>query len=185
MHTAGRVAPPIGSRRPVRSRPRRWIADTVVRGLTGLPFALAAVPMAVFGKAGAAARLQWRMAARFPADANGFAGADRRPDTSTPRVLVHSLLVAVPAAVAFAAVAMQLFLVWSGYLYPLRPDTIAALDHPFTADRQVLPEAWGGPTLIGAWAVHFCVAFGVQVILGALLVCLCHLQNSIAKWLSR
>jgi hypothetical protein len=173
-----------GSVESGRPRRFRWIVDTLMRGITGLPLAVLAVPMSLAGSAGTAARLQVRMVARCPGTAKGFSGVSRRPDPTRARVVMHSALVAIPSALAFAAVAMQLFTVWSGYFYPLRPDTIAALDHPFTPDRQVLSEAWGGPTLMGAWAVHSCVAFGLQVILAALLVGLCRLQNSIAMVLT-
>jgi hypothetical protein len=140
--------------------------------------------MSLAGQADSAARIQLRMAARFPVGADGLGWAGRRPAATVTRVLVHSMLVFVPAAVAFLAVMMQLFTVWSGYLYPLRPDTIGALGHPFTPDRQVLPEAWGGPTLMGAWAVHACVAFGLQATCVVLLVGLCKVQNSMASWLT-
>jgi hypothetical protein len=183
MPISPRAADSIKSGRPVRSRPRRWIVDPLVRGLTGLPLALAAVPMCLTGHADTAARMQLRLVATFSSDADGLARAGRRSDMTVLRVMAHSGLVIVPATLAFAATAMQLFTVWSGYFYPLRPDTIAALDHPFTPDRQVLSEAWGGPTLVGAWAVHACVAFGLQAMCAALLVGLCKMQNLMAKWL--
>ncbi|GGN84152.1 hypothetical protein GCM10010112_63210 [Actinoplanes lobatus] len=163
---------------------RAWIADTFVRGLTGLPLALASVPMALTGNADRAARTQVRMAARFPGTVDGFTMGGRRPSTTMRRVLGHSMLVAIPATLAFAAVAIQLFTVWSGYLYPVRPDTIAAIGHPFTPDTEVLSGAWGGPTLMGAWAVHSCIAFCMQAICGALLVGLCKVQNAMTRRLA-
>jgi hypothetical protein len=178
MRTASPEAQPTAS----RSRPRRWILDPIVRGATGLPLALAAIPMAVAGLAGPAARLQIGMAARFPATGAASGATGRRPGAA--RVLGHSFLVLVPAALAFAATAMQLFLVYSGYLYPVRPDTIAAIGHPLSPDPQVLSEAWGGPTLMGAWGVHFCVALGIQALCGVLLVGLCTVQNRCTGWLA-
>lgn len=77
--------------------------------------------------------------------------------TWRPRVLA-----ALPPALLVA------FLVWSGWLYPLRPDTIGTLGHPFTGDPG-LAGAWGGPTLVGAWFVHAMVALGMQVICMALI----------------
>jgi hypothetical protein len=138
--------------------------------------------MAVVGRAGPAARLQISLAARFPVTGAGLAVTGRCPGAA--RVLGHSILVLVPAVLAFAAVAMQLFVVYSGYLYPLRPDTIATIGHPFTPDPQVLAEAWGGPTLMGAWAVHSCVALGLQVLCGVLLVGLCAVENRCTRWLA-
>ncbi|GIM91128.1 hypothetical protein [Paractinoplanes toevensis] len=164
---------------------RRWIADPFVRGLTGLPLALAAVPMAPAGRSAAAGRRQLRVAARFPGPGAGPGAGSAVRDIGVGRVLGHSALMLVPAALAFALAAMQLFLAWSGYLYPLRPDTIAALGHPFTPDRQVLPGAWGGPTLAGAWAVHAAVALGSQAVCAVLLVGLCVVQNAGARWLAK
>lgn len=69
-----------------------------------------------------------------------------------------------PAAfLAFAPAVLVVFLTWSGLLYPLRPDAIAGLAHPFTED-PVFAGAWGGPTLIGAWFVHAMCALGMQVV---------------------
>jgi hypothetical protein len=155
-----------------------WILDPFIRGVTGLPLAVAAIPMALSGHAAKAAALQTNTAARFPAVhlAAGPAGTPR-----PARVLGHSLVVLLPATLAFAAVAMQLFTAFSGYLYPLRPDTIAAITHPFTPDPEVLPEAWGGPTLAGAWAVHSCVAFAIQATCGALTLALCAAQNHLTR----
>ncbi|MFC4852468.1 hypothetical protein [Actinophytocola glycyrrhizae] len=65
------------------------------------------------------------------------------------------------AIVAFPFAVLAVFLVWSGWLYPLRPDTVGALGHPFTAD-PLLSGAWGGPTLAGAWFVHAMIALGMQ-----------------------
>jgi hypothetical protein len=65
--------------------------------------------------------------------------------------------------VAFAAAVLVLVVTWSGWLYPLRPDAIGAIGHPFTAD-SVFDNAWGGPTLAGAWLVHALVAVGIQVV---------------------
>jgi hypothetical protein len=67
------------------------------------------------------------------------------------------------APVAFPFAVLALYLVWSGWLYPLRPDVIGALAHPLTADAR-LSDAWGGPTLMGAWLVHAVLALGMQVI---------------------
>ena len=69
---------------------------------------------------------------------------------------------------AFPLAVLVVFLVWSGWLYPLRPDTLGALGHPFTAD-PLLHGAWGGPTLVGAWFVHVMVALGMQVVCMAMI----------------
>jgi hypothetical protein len=69
---------------------------------------------------------------------------------------------------AFPFALLVLFLTWSGWLYPLRPDSIGAIGHPFTAD-PLFDNAWGGPTLAGTWLVHAMVALGMQVICMALI----------------
>jgi hypothetical protein len=144
---------------------RRWVIEPFVRGLGGLPLVLAAIPMA------AAGRTRIRLIRRYPV----------RGDLRPGRVLAYGVLVLVPAVIGFAAAVMQAFVTWSGYLYPLRPDTIAAIGHPFTPDRQVLANAWGGPTLAGAWAVHSCVAFGFQAVCALLLLGSAALQDGAAR----
>jgi hypothetical protein len=66
-------------------------------------------------------------------------------------------------ALAFPVAVLAVFLAWSGWLYPVRPDAIGALGHPFTADPR-FSGAWGGPTLAGAWFVHAMCALGMQVV---------------------
>ncbi|MCK1798761.1 hypothetical protein MTQ01_22580 [Streptomyces sp. XM4193] len=75
----------------------------------------------------------------------------------------RALLALVPALVALFSVGLAVFVGISGYLYPIRPDVIEAIGHPFTAD-SVLDNAWGGPTLAGAWLVHALVALAIQVV---------------------
>jgi hypothetical protein len=64
---------------------------------------------------------------------------------------------------AFPFAVLAVFVTWSGLLYPLRPDALAAVGHPFTPDAR-FDGAWGGPTLAGAWFVHAMCALGMQVI---------------------
>lgn len=73
------------------------------------------------------------------------------------------MLCALPLTlVAFALGLLILFLTYSGYLYPLRPETLPHLAHPFTPVFG--PGTWGGPTLIGAWFIHAMAALGIQVV---------------------
>ncbi|GHF36749.1 hypothetical protein GCM10010218_17870 [Streptomyces mashuensis] len=125
-------------------------ARTLFRGVVALPLAVAAVPMALLGAHGPAARAQTSLAG-LPA---------RRP--ARWRVLVHSVAVALPALVSFVAALLVGYLTYAGYLYFLRPDASFALGHPFTPDER-FHNAWGGPTLVGAWFVHSCVALGMQL----------------------
>lgn len=69
---------------------------------------------------------------------------------------------------AFPVAVLAVFLAWSGWFYPARPDAIGALGHPFTADPR-FSGAWGGPTLTGAWFVHAMCALGMQVVCMALI----------------
>ncbi|MEY9871041.1 hypothetical protein ABH931_000495 [Streptacidiphilus sp. MAP12-33] len=142
---------------------RRWVSGTTLRGMTAFPLALVAVPLALTGQAGRAAAWQ-RAAVRRWSPARAAAA---EPRGGAVRVLAHSALVAVPALAGFLTGCVAAFTVYSGYLYFLRPDAAPALGHPFTADHR-FDNAWGGPTLVGAWLTHSLVAFGIQ--LGALLV---------------
>ncbi|MER7333587.1 MULTISPECIES: hypothetical protein [unclassified Micromonospora] len=79
---------------------RRWFVDPTVRGLTGLPLALAAAPLALFG-ATALGRVQLRLADRY----GGGTGVERQPKTrpvGPVRVLAHSFLVS-PGGAALPA----------------------------------------------------------------------------------
>ncbi|HVK24822.1 MAG TPA: hypothetical protein VM677_25985 [Actinokineospora sp.] len=135
----------------MRTRLFDWILVPLVRGLTTLPLALATILLAPFGLAGPLSRTRHAVATRFPV------GVPRRQR-------VGGALVALPLGiVAFAVTAVGILVTFAGYLYFLRPDTIAAIGHPFTAD-PILATAWGGPTLVGAWFVHSMVALGIQVV---------------------
>lgn len=82
--------------------------------------------------------------------------------TRRRRVVPRALAALVPALAAFLAVALGIFVGFSGYLYPIRPGVVEAIGHPFTAD-SALENAWGGPTLMGAWLVHALVALAIQI----------------------
>ncbi|MCR3720575.1 MULTISPECIES: hypothetical protein [Prauserella salsuginis group] len=84
----------------------------------------------------------WRLPARSP-------GFDRK--------IVHYGL----SAVAVVAAVLIVYLILAGWLYPLRPDTIEHLAHPF-ADA-LGAGTWGGPTFVGAWAVHAAIAVAMQL----------------------
>ncbi|GGP81619.1 hypothetical protein [Saccharothrix coeruleofusca] len=85
------------------------------------------------------------------------------------RLGVHPRPGFVRALAASPLVLLVVYLAARGWFYPLWPDTVGAIGHPFTADPIVLGGAWGGPTLVGAWAVHAAIALGVQAVCLALL----------------
>lgn len=68
--------------------------------------------------------------------------------------------------VAFLATLPALLFVYTAWLYPLRPHASTAIGHMFTPDVDAVgPDAWGGPTLAGAWFVHAMSALGLQLLL--------------------
>ncbi len=166
----------VRSRRSRAARPRhavrRWVLGTAVRGAAGLPLAVAAVPMALVGAAGPAARAQRALVRRYQPRRAGAGAAS----PGAARVIAHSLLVAVPALLSLVALGLGGFCVYSGYLYFLRPDADFALGHPFTADPH-FDNAWGGPTLFGAWLAHSGVALGIQLLALGLIHALTALQD--------
>jgi hypothetical protein len=144
-----------------------------VRGATALPLAVAAVPMALCGLGRPAARAQQRLIRGADADSG-------RPTGNPLRIIGHSSLVAAPALVSFVATGIALFTVYSGYLYFLRPAAFPALAHPFTTDHR-FDGAWGGPTLVGAWLVHCCVALGIQLAALAVVRGLSAVQDALSR----
>lgn len=143
---------------PFRGLLRRWIGEPVLFGVASLPLALLALPMALIGLGGTAARWQTQLADRC--------AAGRAPRRGRPpgflRVIGHSFAVLVPAVVCFVSTGLLLGGLYMGYLYFLRPDAIAAIGHPFSADR-LFDTSWGGPTLVGAWLAHSAVVLAAQI----------------------
>ncbi|MFE7115621.1 hypothetical protein ACFU99_09390 [Streptomyces sp. NPDC057654] len=164
-------------RRPARGMApgaRRWVVRPLVRGALWLPLAAVAAPASLVGAARAAAGRQRTLAG------TGTAGAQKAQRPKARRVFGYALLSLLPALVAFLLVAFCAYTVYFGFLYPLRPDAIAAIGHLFTAD-PMFNAAWGGPTLVGAWAAH--AAVGAAVWAGSLLLlhALCALQARLAR----
>lgn len=74
------------------------------------------------------------------------------------------------SVVTTLAALLTVYLIWAGWLYPLRPGAIEHLAHPF-AD-SVGTDSWGGPTLAGAWLVHAAIAVAMQAAaLGVIALC--------------
>jgi hypothetical protein len=116
-------------------------ADTWRRtlyALLALPMGVVCVPLSILGGSPAAARLQQRLTRRFLA----LRLQGPRPARVDPRVVGHALLSLPLNAVSFALTVAIWTLAVANIAYPLRPDS------------DDLSNAWGGPTLAGAWAVH-------------------------------
>ncbi|SDH93075.1 hypothetical protein SAMN05192558_103237 [Actinokineospora alba] len=126
-----------------------WIAVPLVRGLTSLPLAVVRVVATPVGLGGRVERVRDGIAHRYSLGV-----------PSRKRLRAGVLM--------FPLALLCLYLVYMGYLYFLRPDAIAALGHPFTADPR-FANAWGGPTLVGAWLAHSAVAFGMHLVAVTLL----------------
>lgn len=126
-----------------------WIAVPLVRGLTSLPLAVVRVVATPVGLGGRVARVRDGIALRY-----SLGVPSRKPLGA--------------GVVMFLLALLCVYLVYMGYLYFLRPDAIGALGHPFTADPR-FANAWGGPTLVGAWVVHSAIAFAMHVVAVALL----------------
>lgn len=96
---------------------------------------------------------------------NDDGGSDPRGRSGGRRRLGLRLVPLLPSTlVTFLLSLLIAYLVWAGQLYPLRPHTFGALAHPL--EPVFGPGTWGGPTLVGAWAVHALVAFGLQIVAG-------------------
>ena len=127
-------------------------ADTWRRtlcALLALPVGLACVALSILGGSPAAARLQEGLAGRLLA-VRLERPRRRRVDG---RVIGHALLSLPLNALSLALTVAFWALAVVNIAYPLRPDS------------DDLSNAWGGPTLAGAWAVHG--AAGLALLLAA------------------
>jgi hypothetical protein len=129
---------------PVRRVPwwrMPFSADTwrqTLYALLALPVGVACVPLSILGGSPTAARLQHALASSLLAvrlDGPRRARVDAR-------VVGHALLSLPVNLLAWALTASLWTLAIINIAYPLRPDS------------DDLSNAWGGPTLAGAWAVH-------------------------------
>lgn len=158
------------------SRFKRFVLYPLVRGLTGFPLALAAILGAPFGLSRLAAGGQRRIAERF--------GRLERPvpprKAGYGRSLLFSLTTLVPSLLAFAVALICLLMVYTGYLYPIRPGVFEYIAEPFTPQAG-LEGAWGGNTVVGAWLTHAAIAVVLHV--AGLTLCLgyARLQDALVR----
>jgi hypothetical protein len=96
--------------------------------------------------------------AALPLTLVGRSGRLTGSPTPSKRLLMFPV-----SLVSFVLAVVTVVTVWSGELYPLRPDVIGHLDHMFSAFPGG-ENAWGGPTVAGAWFVHATSGFGIQVL---------------------
>lgn len=142
-----------------RSRFKRFVLYPLVRGLTGFPLALAAILGAPFGLSRRAAAGQRRIAERFgrlsPASPPARAGYGRS--------VLFSLATFVPSLIAFLIAGIWLMMVFTGYLYPIRPGVVEYIHEPLTP-QEGLDGAWGGNTVVAAWIGHSVIALPLHVL---------------------
>jgi Putative sensor len=135
------------TRAPARAPRVRWwrlpfSADTWRRTLyvlLALPVSLVSVPLALLGGWRAAARLQRGLAGRYLA----LRSPEPAAHDAAGRVVAHAVLSLPLNLVAAVVMASVWTLVTMNLAYPLRPGL-----------GDGYQDAWGGPTLAGAWAVH-------------------------------
>jgi hypothetical protein len=118
---------------------RRRLITVTTRELLALPVGIVSVPLALLGRSPAGARRQRDLARR---DLGLRVDEPSHRDTAG-RVLAHALLGVPLNAIALALTAYLWLLVPLHLAYSLRPGTMGSYQ-----------DAWGGPTLAGAWAVH-------------------------------
>lgn len=120
---------------------RHWIVGPFLYGLSAFVLTITGR-----GRRLVALRRRWVDSTASPA------GPDR-PSLLTLPLSLLALIITV----------VGLLTVYTGELYPLRPDAIGHLDAMFTSYPGG-EDAWGGPSLIGAWFVHALVGAGLQAL---------------------
>ncbi len=133
-------------------------------------YEFAAFPVGLAGLVGSkrAGHLQVRLSHRLLGDPVSPPAA--RP--SRGRVVIHSLASLPLNLVAFALVAeaWSLF-VFRGFLYPVFAD-----GH--------LEDSWGGPTLAGAWLVHWLLGLPLVAAVAVILVPITRVQTRLTRRLA-
>ncbi|MBD0693494.1 hypothetical protein [Streptomyces sp. CBMA123] len=109
--------------------------------VAALPVGLVAVPLALLGGSRVAYRLQRGLAVRL-LDARIAEPARGRP----ARVVSHGVL-ALPLQLLVGLLTAAL---WADFL-------ARGVCYPLAVWGRDVSQAWGGPTLVGAWAAHFAV----------------------------
>lgn len=128
-------------------------------------YGICAFPLTIVGRARQAAEIRRRWLDRRGSNAGGQpAGPTDGHPADRARSGIRVLPMVPLTLLAFLPALLIAYLIWAGQLYPLRPDTIGALAHPLAPAFG--PGTWGGPTLIGAWAAHAVIAFGLQIMAG-------------------
>jgi hypothetical protein len=122
-----------------------------VLGVVALPLGLWCLALVVAGRVPAAAALRLRALRRLAGTEPAAA-----PSTDRRRWLTFSLLALPLDAVVFVVLGYLWLLLPMNLLYPLR---LALFD-------ETAADAWGGPTLAGAWVVHALGGLLVFVVAG-------------------
>ena len=151
------------------SRFRRIVVYPLWRGLTAFPLSLAGLMTAPFGLARFPAAAQRRMAQRF---------GEVEPDSTrlrNGRAAGFALAAFLPSLLAFVIAGVWLMMLFTGYLYPVRPGAVEYISQPLTP-QEGLEGAWGGNTVIAAWIGHSVIAFPLHV-LGLILLYFGHCRG--------
>jgi Putative sensor len=143
-------------------------ADTWRRtlyALLALPMGVVCVPLSILGGSPAAVRLQQGLAGRLLAV--GLERPSRR--RLDGRVLGHALLSLPLNALSWTLTVAVWAVAVVNIAYPLRPDS------------DDLSNAWGGPSLAGAWAVHGAAGLGLLLVAPWIVNGLTALQGRLAR----
>ncbi|WP_419997178.1 hypothetical protein [Streptomyces boninensis] len=125
----------------------RTVAMLPVHGVLAFPAQLTALALASLGGARAGARLQERVEGLLPGSPSGPATpSGPAPSTRATAVAGRAVRALPGAAVAFVLAAPAVGLA-----------VVRGLCYPLAEAGNDVSDSWGGPTMAGAWAVHFAV----------------------------
>ena len=165
-------------------RPRPTLVRLVWQAwvLGPLVFGLVAFPLTLVGQARRVARIRRVRLDGVPTSApppTARSSPSHRPGR-VGRLVLAGLLTLVPLAVAFVLALLVVYLCYFGELYALRPDVIGSLGD-MVRPTPGGENAWGGPTVIGAWFIHAMAALGMQVVSLALIRALGALCGAVTR----
>lgn len=156
---------------------RQWIVSPVLEGLCAFPLSVATIFCGFIGKASRPAATQRRVAVRYGAKITAS------EKSGNARAWGQGWLTLLPAFIAFFGALMEIYLLYAGLCYPTRPGMSVYFDHPFTSDPG-LEGSWGGPSLMGAWAIHTMSALGIQIVILPVIAGAQRIQDAVIRKMS-